>query len=450
MASEKTSLRDQLTPGKYRALDDELSAGTLEARLSEKGVMFYWRLDVRPKTYRYKIGSWDASAPPLKAVATAKGYGRLAAKTAAQAMAEIHLGSDWGPRGGYPAYVDDQAAQHEQAQETAIAQKRAKAIEEQALKARQSFTVELLIAKYCDHQESLGKQSAYDARNLLVNHIVQANPKLAAMAACDVDSEQVADAIRAINEQGKGRTANKVRSYLRAAFGMAAKAKTNPSIPLVFKAFKIKHNPVMDVSVIAGGNKTAKAPLLADGLTAYWRSIESLGGVEGHVLRLHILTGGQRVAQLCRLKRSDVQSDEIRLLDPKGKRQQARDHRVPLTVAAKIEVQALLNIQTKGEHLISTDGGLTEAWSSTVNQYAKKAAGVDGFTIKRIRSGVETLLASKGVSREIRAQLQSHGLSGVQQASYDGHDYKAEKLFALETLYSALTQVAQPKVVNLR
>lgn len=265
------------------------------------------------------------------------------------------------------------------------------------------------------------------------------------MAACDVDSEQVADAIRAINEQGKSRTANKVRSYLRAAFGMAAKAKTNPSIPLVFKAFKIKHNPVMDVSVIAGVNKTAKAPLLAEGLTAYWRSIESLAGVEGHVLRLHILTGGQRIAQLCRLKKSNVQDDEIRLLDLKGKHQQAREYRVTLTMAATIEVQALMSIQSKGEHLISTDGGLTEAWSSSINQYAKKAASLDDFTIKRVRSGVETLLASKEVSREIRAQLQSHGLSGVQQASYEGHDYKAEKLFALETLYTALLRWRNPR-----
>lgn len=57
MASERTSLRDQLIPGKYRAFGDELSAGTLEARLSDKGAMSYWRLDVRPKTYRPRNGA---------------------------------------------------------------------------------------------------------------------------------------------------------------------------------------------------------------------------------------------------------------------------------------------------------------------------------------------------------------------------------------------------------
>ena len=52
--------------------------------------------------------------------------------------------------------------------------------------------------------------------------------------------------------------------------------------------------------------------------------------------------------------------------------------------------------------------------------------GIDGFQLKRIRSGVETLLAANGVSREVRGHLQSHGLTGVQARHYDGHDYMPE------------------------
>ena len=43
-----------------------------------------------------------------------------------------------------------------------------------------------------------------------------------------------------------------------------------------------------------------------------------------------------------------------------------------------------------------------------------------GFELKRIRSGIETLLVAQGVSREIRGHLQSHGLTGVQARYYDG------------------------------
>jgi hypothetical protein len=63
---------------------------------------------------------------------------------------------------------------------------------------------------------------------------------------------------------------------------------------------------------------------------------------------------------------------------------------------------------------------------------------IEGFKLKRIRSGVETLLAANGISREIRGHLQSHGLTGVQARHYDGHDYMPEKRKALEVLLAEL------------
>lgn len=55
--------------------------------------------------------------------------------------------------------------------------------------------------------------------------------------------------------------------------------------------------------------------------------------------------------------------------------------------------------------------------------YAIVGDGIEGFQVKRIRSGIETLLAAQGISREVRGHPQSHGLSGVQARHYDGHDY---------------------------
>jgi hypothetical protein len=68
-----------------------------------------------------------------------------------------------------------------------------------------------------------------------------------------------------------------------------------------------------------------------------------------------------------------------------------------------------------------------------------------GFQAKRLRSGVETLLASAGISQEIRGCLQSHGVAGVQARHYDGHDYMTEKRNALETLQRLLEQKASTK-----
>ena len=132
--------------------------------------------------------------------------------------------------------------------------------------------------------------------------MIENHPLIAATLARNITDEQVADVIRAINEQGKGRTANKARSTIRAAFTLANKAKTCPKLPLALKGFNIKSNP-----------------------------------------------------------------------------------------------------------------------AATVGDLARSAVGdaIELFTMKRLRSGVETMLSKAGVSREVRGQLQSHGLNGVQLGSYD-------------------------------
>ena len=48
------------------------------------------------------------------------------------------------------------------------------------------------------------------------------------------------------------------------------------------------------------------------------------------------------------------------------------------------------------------------------------------FRLRNLRRTCETMLAGLGVSSDIRAQLQSHGL-GVQNRHYDRHDYAPEK-----------------------
>ena len=60
------------------------------------------------------------------------------------------------------------------------------------------------------------------------------------------------------------------------------------------------------------------------------------------------------------------------------------------------------------------------------------------FRLSDIRRTGETLCASKGMSRNVRAQIQSHGLSGVQARHYDKHDYREEKRRSLESWAAVL------------
>ena len=54
------------------------------------------------------------------------------------------------------------------------------------------------------------------------------------------------------------------------------------------------------------------------------------------------------------------------------------------------------------------------------------------FKEKRIRSGVETALASLGVNQETWGHSLSHGVTSVQAANWDAHDYAPQKLEALK------------------
>jgi hypothetical protein len=58
-----------------------------------------------------------------------------------------------------------------------------------------------------------------------------------------------------------------------------------------------------------------KRPLIADELRTYWKSIEKLPGLRGRCLRLHLLSGGQRIEQLVRLRCRSRRATLIRSAD---------------------------------------------------------------------------------------------------------------------------------------
>ena len=100
---------------------------------------------------------------------------------------------------------------------------------------------------------------------------------------------------------------------------------------------------------------------------------------------------------------------------------------------------------------MSTDAGETHIAATTLSNWAADVASdIPAFATKRIRSGVETLLASVRVASEIRGRLQSHGISGVQSRHYDAYDYLDEKRQALKTLFRLLDAPATSNVKQLR
>ena len=432
-------------PSKTETLDytkaHDLTHGLLERAACPAGVPFVLVKDADKKGLRLRVtkagGKHWQFETRIKGKLFTRALGEWPAVSIDAAKVEAHRLRGLTESGTDPRVIERQQNAEKAAAVDAAAEK-AHADDLAQIEAAK-FTLANLLTAYCDYLQALGRKSYRDARSIFNLHVVEAWPDMASLPANAVTGEQVADMMRRVIELGKGRTANKLRSYMRSAYQVARASRTKASIPLAFKAYNVRVNPASDTEPDESANKPDKNPLGAAELRAYWQSIKPLPGFVGAVLRLHLLTGGQRIEQLCTLLTANVSDNSIILFDGKGRPGKApRPHTVPLIPAA---AAALLDCRPIGAYAISTDGGKSHLAATTLSEWAKAPAllaGIPVFTAKRIRSGVETLLASLRISTDIRGRLQSHGISGVQARHYDGHDYMDEKRHALETLFTLL------------
>ena len=429
-------------PSKTAAIDytlaHDLTHGLLERAVCPDGVAFVLLRDSVKKGLRLRVTKaggkhWQYEAR-IKGKLFTRALGEWPAVGLEVARREAHR-----LRGLTEQGIDPRVAE--------ALEKAARVNAEAEMERAAHYTFGALMADYANELERQGKTSHSKVRGIVRLHLTEGAPGLAATPAALVMAEQVADLLRDLSEAGKKRTAGKLRSYCRAAFEMARTSKLNLLVPVHFKKYGVKHNPAAETVAIK--SVPDKNPLMPVHLRQYWRAVEPLQDVRGAVLRAHLLTGGQRIEQLRQLLRSNVGEGGITLLDAKGRTGRGlRRHTIPLITAAREALRTLLSLNP-GEFPFSIDGGHTPLSAKTISDWAKGAAAglqwtptdkpVGAFQAKRIRSGVETALASLGVSQEIRGHLLSHGVTGVQSASYDGHDYAPQKLEALETLYSFLT-----------
>ncbi|MES5814420.1 integrase family protein [Pseudoxanthomonas sp. Soil82] len=286
--------------------------------------------------------------------------------------------------------------------------------------------------------------------------------------AAQVTIDDLMKPLNALVRDGRLRQAQKVRSYLRAAYNRAAGASGDAATADLMRPFKSLPNIARDLATIkrkdrkdaeamhaggAEGSEESKRPLSQPELAAYWRRIRDKPGVDGALLRFHLLTGGQRCKQLSRLRLAnlDAKAPAVVIYDPKGRRDEARRHLVPLIPEAVAALEAMRG--DAGEFLFSIDGGrsgagfhqVRRALAPVVAQMLEAGEVAEAFTPGEIRMTVETRLQAAGVPMETRAHLQSHGLGGVQNKHYAKHDFTTEKRDALELL----RQLCEPQPDNV-
>lgn len=331
---------------------------------------------------------------------------------------------------------------------------------ETALAARRNASRGSLAAMYRVYASTLeGRESHYDVLAVFKLHLSEPFPSLAARPASQVKAEELRDVLARLIEAGKGRTAAKLRAYLRAAFGMAMRAGLDPTLPEALTAFDIQVNPADRLPSLAQFSKALDRALTLPELHAFWRRLEAaLESPSRDALIACMYLGGQRPTQLLRLTpmQVDVSGATVTLLDPKGRNRHAnpRRHMLPILDDLMPVIRRRLE-QTEDAELpmFSTNGRVSlrkETVALLVTEIAKamKKAGElerGPFTMRDLRRTAETHMAALGISSDVRAQIQSHGLGGIQARHYDRHDYMPEKRAALEkwsTRFRNLSEVS--------
>jgi integrase len=309
----------------------------------------------------------------------------------------------------------------------------------------QSQSFGRLLEFYIEHLKREGKHSADEVRRALHLHVLDLPEwqQLIEKRAADIRPPDIRAIIRRMSDAGIRRQADKVRSYLRAAFSLGAEHA---------ETFCVEQNPVAIIKRVRGANQKGDRVLSADELRAFWLELESASPMLRDSVRLAIVLGGQRFAQLLRIRAQDVDLDArtVLLFDPKGMRERPREHLLPVGETAAALLAGALAINGAAPYILSTDGRtsihpstLSELVHTVALRMVEKGTARAMFRGGDLRRTCETMQAALAIPKDLRAQLQSHGLGGVQAAHYDRHDYLAEKRAALKAWERRLLEIVE-------
>lgn len=322
-------------------------------------------------------------------------------------------------------------------------------------------TLDDLCTLYVQHLKDAGKVSAEETRKRLDRHLT--GTPLGLTAAARVSPKEIAAHLRVLVSANKGRTAGQLRANIGAAFELALSSETNPSISGDWGRFRITTNPVRNVASLSQYSKPRMRTLTTRELGFLWPLLLESIANEGpsqfadRFIRLNLLLGGQRCQQLVRAKTVDLDLDEgvLTILDWKGRRTDARVHRVPVSDHALPDLRWFLALakDLKSEYLFpgrSDPGSAVNLDTistrvSTLSRNLKARYGVPPFSYSDFRRTTQTGMAALGIRLEVVNQILSHGLGGIVARHYNFHEYKDEMLEALDKWGNHLAAlVAQP------
>jgi integrase len=212
--------------------------------------------------------------------------------------------------------------------------------------------------------------------------------------------------------------ANRALQRCRALFRWAVENDLAPTDPTAGIKKPTKERPV---------DRT----LSDDELVAVWRATDSLAYPAQQFARLVILTGQRRDdVRLMHWNEIDLQRGDWTI--PARRYKADRAHLIPLTAAMKAMLEEM-PLKTNGGFVLSVDGGK----SPYANVQKPKAAiddasAVTGWTWHDCRRTLRTGLSRLRIRPDIAERVIGHAVGGRLGQVYDTHEFRAERLAALE------------------
>lgn len=438
-----------LEPGAWIA-DPVTEHGTaLEARkLGDGTVRLYFRWKgIDGKRQRLAIGDWADAGKTVTDPNARTGWTLEGARQEVTRLTDRIRSGDRDLKAALAA----EELRHQRELEADAARKRQA---EEAANAGATRSLAVLCIAYVESLQARGAARWKDVANALQNGIERPYPALWARPAADLEPEDLLPPIGRLLEQGKRRSAAMLRSHLAAAYNAAIRARTDPAAPEALRALRLKSNPAESIATVKDAIRPRERHLSAPELGAYWRALSALDDPHRSMLQAHLLLGGQRLEQMARLTTSDWdrRAGTVTLRDSKGRRSTPRLHVLPVLPPVAAAFQAMRRGAGPDDAFLwSVTQGRSGCTALVAGDWCERVctamlqAGENSerFTLGDIRRSVETFLQSCGVPVEVRAHVQSHGLSGVQQRHYAKHDFSDDKLQCLRLIWACVDPAAE-------
>ena len=277
-------------------------------------------------------------------------------------------------------------------------------------------SVKRLFDAYCDRMAADGKGSAAEVRrclDLAAEHIG------AHRLAGDIHASDVSAYLATIYNRGSKVAADRVRSYLSAAFNFGMKS-SNDYRAERRQDWGIQTNPVAAVQKDSSASTPRDRALTAKELATFWHALDRGGfALETRAALRLMICCGQRVRETLRMEVQDVDLDAGVWHIPAHKTKGGRHpHAVPLPSLAVVVIRELLKVRRTGLLMPIHDHSVTTALMRWLPD-----APVAHFQVRDLRRTWKSRAADAGLDRFTRDLIQQHAKTDTGSKHYDRADY---------------------------